>query len=136
MIKKLLFSNLLLLVAASAFSQGLKVTNLRCDGRKNPDGIATIKPALSWNIEAVGYNVMQSAYRILVADDSVALQKGMGNMWDSQKVNSGTSLNVLYNGKPLQSAKKYYWRLMVWDNKGNASARRYRPVANGTIKYR
>ena len=122
MIKKLLFSNLLLLVAISAFSQGLKVTNLRCDGRKEPDGIATIKPALSWNIESDGYNVMQSAYRILVADDSVALQKGSGNIWDSQKVNSGASLNVAYNGKQLLSAKKYYWRVMVWDNKGNVSA--------------
>lgn len=120
--KKLLLTNLLLLVAISAFSQGLKVTNLRCDGRKEPDGIATIKPALSWNIESDGYNVMQSAYRILVADDSVALQKGSGNIWDSQKVNSGASLNVAYNGRQLLSAKKYYWRVMVWDNKGNASA--------------
>jgi len=122
MIKKLLFSNLLLLVAVSAFSQGLKVTSLRCDGRNNPDGIATIKPALSWNIESEGYNTMQSAYRILVADDSLMLQKGQCDIWDSEKVNSGTTLNVTYNGKSLQSAKKYYWRVMVWDNKGNASA--------------
>jgi hypothetical protein len=122
MIKKLLFSNLLLLVAASAFSQGLKVTNLRCDGRKNPDGIATIKPAFRWNIESDGYNVMQSAYRILVADDSLTLQKGVGDIWDSQKVNSGAALNVVYNGNRLLSAQKYYWRVMVWDKKGNASA--------------
>jgi hypothetical protein len=121
MMKKLLSLNIFLFVAVGTFSQNLKVSNLRCDGRNNPDGIATIKPALSWNIESGDYNVMQSAYRILVANDSVTLQKDLGNIWDSQKVNSSVSLNVPYSGKPLQSAKKYYWRVMVWDNKGNAS---------------
>jgi alpha-L-rhamnosidase len=121
MIKKLLLSNLLLLVAISTFSQTLKVVNLHCNGRKDPEGI-TGKPYLSWNIESDGYNIMQSAYRILVADDSMSLQKGIGNIWDSQKVNSGASLNVAYGGKPLQSAKTYYWRIMVWDNQKHAPA--------------
>jgi alpha-L-rhamnosidase len=120
--KKLLLLNLFLLVAISAFSQSLKVTGLRCNSRKDPDGIATIKPVLSWDIESDGYNIMQSAYRILIADDSVALQKGLGNVWDSQKVNSGASLNVAYGGKQLQAAKTYYWRVMVWDNQQHVSA--------------
>ncbi|MBW4889009.1 glycoside hydrolase family 78 protein [Mucilaginibacter sp. HMF5004] len=121
MMRKYLLLNMLLLIAISTFAQSLSVSNLRCNSRKDADGIVTAHPVLSWNLNSDGHNVMQSAYRVLVADDASVLQKGTGNVWDSQKVNLGASINVAYTGKSLQAAKTYYWRVMVWDNQKHAS---------------
>lgn len=65
---------------------------------------------------------MQSSYQILVADDSLLLKRHTGNIWDSKKVQASTSIQVVYAGRPLRSAKKYYWKVIVADNKGNTSA--------------
>lgn len=120
--KRYSFLFLLFYITINAFSQNLKVVNLRCNAQTNASGIETNSPKLSWEIQSHGFNVLQSAYRILVSDDSVLLQKNIGNIWDSQKVNSNTSIHVEYAGKQLQSAKAYYWKVMIWDNQIHSSA--------------
>jgi len=67
-------------------------------------------------------NIMQSAYRILVTDDPELLRKNTGNIWDSKKIASGASIQVEYKGKTLSSVKKYFWKVMAWDDKGNVSS--------------
>lgn len=118
---KYTLSLLLSFISASAFAQ-VKVTNLKCDYQVNPIGIANIEPHFSWEITSNIPNVVQETYHVLVADDSTLLQKGIGNAWDSQRVNSNASIQIAYVGVPLVSAKKYYWRVMVVDNKKRASA--------------
>ncbi|MEP7278713.1 MAG: family 78 glycoside hydrolase catalytic domain, partial [Bacteroidota bacterium] len=66
-------------------------------------------------------NVLQTAYRIMVSNDSALLQANAGIYWDSKKVPLAASVRVAYTGAPLQAAKKYFWKLMVWDNKGHVS---------------
>ncbi|ACU04960.1 family 78 glycoside hydrolase catalytic domain [Pedobacter heparinus] len=104
------------------FSQQLKVNELRCTYKNNPQGVESPAPALSWKLFSAQRNVLQSAYHIIVADDALTLAKGIGNVWDSKKVASARSLLVNYNGKPLISGKTYYWKVKVWDNNGLASA--------------
>jgi hypothetical protein len=104
------------------FSQNLSVTNLRCESTKDPLGVDLANPRLSWELKSSQRSILQTAYRILVSDDLSLLSKGIGNLWDSKKVNSGVSIQVQYNGKGLQSVKKYFWKLMVWDNKANISS--------------
>lgn len=113
---------LLLLQVCQAQTQSLFVRQLRCEDRVEPLGVQPANPRLSWQIQTDQRNVLQSAYRILVADDSLLLKKDQGNIWDSKKVASGASIQVQYAGKPLLAAKRYYWKLMIWDNKGQASA--------------
>ena len=67
-------------------------------------------------------NVLQTAYRILIADDPSLLNKGIGNIWDSKKIYSPASIQINYAGKALRSVKKYFWKVTVWDNKENVSA--------------
>src|SRR4030095_2832736 len=50
------------------------------------------------------------------------LARGGGDFWSSGKVNSDQSVHVPYGGQPLQTGKKYYWQVRVWDNKGKTSA--------------
>lgn len=108
------------------------VTHLQCEYKTNPIGIDEETPSLSWQLTAapadmagrfaVCRNLMQTAFRILVADDSALLAKDTGNMWDSQKVMSDESIQVRYGGKKLQPAKTYCWKVMVWNNQGGVSA--------------
>jgi hypothetical protein len=118
--KKLIAFVLLSIGVLPVLSQ-LSLSNPRCQYRKDPLGVDIAAPRLSWELASAQKNVLQTAYRILVSTDLTALQKNTGNIWDSKKVNSSTSIQVPYAGKPLLSAKKYYWKVMVWDNKGNTA---------------
>ncbi|RXK86727.1 family 78 glycoside hydrolase catalytic domain [Filimonas effusa] len=103
-------------------AQSLSLGRLSCENSVNPVGIDVKEPHFGWNIQAAQRNTIQAAYQVLVSDDAALLAAGKGNMWDSKKVNTGASVMVKYAGKPLQAAKQYFWKVRVWDNKGNMSA--------------
>lgn len=104
---------------AAAAAQPLSVEQLRCEYRENPYGVEVKHPRLGWSLVSRQTGVLQTAYRVLVADDQSLLEKNIGNYWDSKKVSSAISQQVAYSGKVLQPASKYYWKVIVWDNKGN-----------------
>ncbi|TYR37874.1 Bacterial alpha-L-rhamnosidase [Sphingobacterium phlebotomi] len=74
------------------------------------------QPALGWEFTKA---VTQSAYRIMMSTSPDSLAKGIGEVWDSGKVMSAESSNVLYSGRPLRANTGYAWRVMVWDQDGN-----------------
>jgi hypothetical protein len=113
---------LFLLLPFGAFAQNLKVLNLQCEYKTNPLGIESAKPKLSWQMQGDVRNTTQTAYRVLVADDATKLTNNNADIWDSGKVPSNVSFQISCNGKPMQAAKTYYWKVMVWDNHGKASA--------------
>jgi alpha-L-rhamnosidase len=120
MIKR--FCLLFLLLPMQVMAQGLKVVNLQCEYKQNPQGIEAATPRLSWQLQSGEQNVVQTAYRIMVADAPENLNGNNGNVWDSKKISSAKSIQVVYSGKPLQAAKTYYWKVMVWNNRQQASA--------------
>src|SRR5208282_550503 len=63
----------------------------------------------------------QKAYRIAVASSERGLRAGKGDLWDSGRVESGESAQVVYRGKPLGSGMEAYWKVQVWDQAGQAS---------------
>lgn len=102
-----------------SFAQALQVEGLRCEHTVNPLGVESLNPKLSWELTSRQQNILQTACRVLVSDDSAQLRKGIASVWDSRKVQSSASIQVSYAGKKLRSAKKYFWKVIVWDNKGN-----------------
>lgn len=110
------------IITTSATAQKLSVINLRCEYKQNPIGVDIVKPMFSWELQSSQQAVLQTAYRVLVADNAPSLKKNTGNIWDSKKISSSASIQVMYNGPALQSAKKYFWKVMIWDNKGNISS--------------
>src|SRR4028119_1215661 len=110
---------LLIMVALTSESQ-TKVGQLLCENKVDPVGIDMIKPSLSWQLTSGGRNIMQTAYEILVATDAASLKSGKGSTWSSGKVASSQSVYIPYSGKALESGKKYYWQVRVWDNSGQA----------------
>lgn len=119
--RKILLFVFLSALVLSLQAQLLQVQQLRCEYRQNPLGIEVHTPMLGWQLVSPQRNVTQTAYEILVDADSAALAKQVARSWNSGKVNTAASIQVPYAGRPLQAAKKYYWKLRVWDNKGNRS---------------
>ena len=83
--------------------------------------ISTHKPQFGWIIDAEADNVLQTSYQLILASNIENLQNDKGDLWDSGKVNSDESINVQYNGSPLEPDKVYYWKVKIWDNHGNES---------------
>ncbi|WP_316767348.1 family 78 glycoside hydrolase catalytic domain [Pedobacter frigiditerrae] len=115
---RILAAFLFFVIAIPSYGQQLKVIDLTCEYRTNPLGVDVAKPSLSWKLQSSQYNVIQSAYQIIVADNLVDLKNNKGNVWDSKKLASNQSIQIKYNGLKLLSTKKYYWKVKVWDNKG------------------
>src|SRR6266480_4970560 len=106
-----------ILVSFNAISQELSISNLTCENKKNPLGVERVSPGLSWQLRSNQRSVLQTAYRILVADNPKLLEKNIGNVWDSKKVISDRCIQVKYEGAKLSPAKIYSWKVMAWDNK-------------------
>ncbi len=103
----------------------LRATRLRCEYRIDPFGIDVARPRLSWILEAATAtqrNLKQSAYHILVASSRDHLEKDDGDLWDSGKVASASSIQIEYNGKSLPSRMDAWWKVKVWDQVGKSTA--------------
>lgn len=119
---KKIFCCCLLVVASLKVQAQVLVSDLKCDYQTDPIGIQSLNPQLSWLLSSAQNNVLQTAYRVIVADDVALLQKNIGNIWDSKKVTSDQSIQIIFGGKYLVSTKTYYWKVMVWDNQQKPSA--------------
>jgi alpha-L-rhamnosidase len=103
----------------------VRAVELRCEYRANPIGIDVTQPRLNWIVEAArpeARGLAQSAYRILVATSASALAADKGDLWDSGKVSSDQSAQVVYRGKPLASGAAAFWKVRIWDQAGRPSA--------------
>jgi len=78
--------------------------------------IMSSKPSFSWIVGGEKQNTYQTAYHVVVSDNynDVEIKKGM--MWNSGWVKNNQSTAVVYQGKPLQPNKVYFWRVKIKTN--------------------
>jgi len=81
----------------------LPPANLRCEYLSNPLGIDVKQPRFFWVLDHTERGQKQSAYQLLVATRSDLLAQDKGDQWDTGKVASEQSTQVVYAGKPLES---------------------------------
>jgi len=109
---------LLLLTAMVSLTTGLladsKTANLRCEYLINPAGIDVQHPRLNWNMNDDRREAGQTAYRIIVGTDSAKVCAGIGDLWATDKINSG-DMEAEYNGSPLKPFTHYFWTIEAWD---------------------
>ncbi len=112
-------------LSAIAAQELLRPVNLRCEFRRNPLGIDTLQPRLSWILDPTDPKArgqMQTAYQILAASSKERLRSGQGDLWDTGEVQSDKSIHVPYEGQPLGSGMQVWWKVRVWDEHGKPSA--------------
>lgn len=94
---------------------------LRCEYLVDPLGIDIRQPRLSWTLQAETRDQRQSAYRILAASDRKRLDRNEADLWDSGKVASNDTAQIVYAGKPLTSRTLCFWKVRVWDGSNRPS---------------
>ncbi|MFC1537773.1 family 78 glycoside hydrolase catalytic domain, partial [Gemmatimonadota bacterium] len=108
---------LLLFVACTGEKKsGMQVSGLRCEYLANPLGIDETSPRLSWRLESDQRGQKQTAYRILVASNEENLRNNVGDLWDTGKLPSDRTTQVVYEGKELTSRQSCYWKVKTWDS--------------------
>lgn len=96
----------------------LRPVRLRCEYLDDPLGIDVARPRLSWALTGGQDGERQSAYRVCVASSPGDLEAGQADLWDSGRVESTQTAHIRYEGAPLASGQRCWWRVQVWDGRG------------------
>jgi alpha-L-rhamnosidase len=104
------------------FGQAKPPAQLRCEAMAEPLGIDVPHPILSWQLQDTRRQASQTAYQIRVASSAEGLAQDRADVWDSGRVASDESVNVIYGGPALESRRRYYWQVRAWDQEGQPSA--------------
>ena len=110
----------LLFLMSHIVVHSMDIGGLTVEYRDNPAGVTTVSPRFSWILVSSVRGDFQTAYQIEVSNDpkSFAADK---LIWNTGKVISGRSINVVYEGQSLKSLERYYWRVRVWGKDGRVS---------------
>lgn len=100
----------------------LQVSSALCENKINPFGVDVSNIHFGWELDAKENAQFQTAYQVVIASSSSNLQSGNYDVWNSSVVKSMQNVLVQYNGKKLQPAQTYYWRVKVWDKNNKPSA--------------
>ncbi|MCR4588185.1 MAG: glycoside hydrolase family 78 protein [Lachnospiraceae bacterium] len=87
----------------------------------HPLGIQSTKPEFGYELSCERTGAYQEAVRILAATSPERLQEGAADLWDSGKISQKECFGIRYQGKTLQSRQLVYWKVKVWDEKGDES---------------
>lgn len=94
----------------------IQACDLRCEYLTSPVLGLDVIPRFSWRLKGNGKK--QTRYKIIVSDNFDDIERGIGNVWESEK-DSSKNLNIEYEGPKLKAYKGYYWRVKLWDEKEN-----------------
>lgn len=112
----LTISMLLLVVAFTARSDAqARVVDLKVENRVDPIAVEAGTPRFSWRMIDARRGARQTAYAITVTEPDGT------TVWRSGRVSSDRSVLVPYAGPPLESRKRYYWSVRIWDHLGAPS---------------
>ncbi len=106
---------LLILIALISCDGKLNVsiTNLNVEQQFHEQALATNQPRFSWNYKTTENEIVQQDYRIIVASSAEKAKNGVGDLWDSGVIPSNQMLYISYEGKPLQSREKAFWKVFA-----------------------
>jgi alpha-L-rhamnosidase len=121
---KLFFINFVLwpLVSITSAQTSLQPGTLKSEFLKDPLGIDVVHPRFSWLINSDRRNTFQSAYEIIVSADEKDIETRKSLLWSTGKISSSQNINILYNGDPLRSFTRYYWKVRIYDQDNKPSA--------------
>ena len=98
-----------------------RIDRLRCEYLVNPLGIDEPAPRLGWNLVTDRRGARQIACRIRVASSIENLQLGRIDQWDSGRVETSQTQQIIYRGRALKSRACCFWQVEVWDELGESA---------------
>ncbi|HEX3624988.1 MAG TPA: family 78 glycoside hydrolase catalytic domain [Verrucomicrobiae bacterium] len=121
-------------VAFAAFGKPSAPIGLLVNGVSNPLAIDRDATRFTWMSTDTDRGERQTAYEIVVFRSpqstvhSPESQKDLGLgtrdsgliWWDSGRVDSDKSAAVEYTGKPLPATTRFWWKVRIWDQTGEA----------------
>ncbi|MDA3823892.1 MAG: glycoside hydrolase family 78 protein [Bacteroidales bacterium] len=78
-------------------------------------------PRFSWTLDDTVRGAKQNAYQILIASSTSVLNEKKADLWNSGKVESDQSIFVNYGGSNLESGKRYFWTVKIWNHDNQES---------------
>jgi alpha-L-rhamnosidase len=114
----------------TAAEGAVAVDYLRCEYLENPLGISEIHPRLSWVTKSLDRGEVQTAYQIRVASTPELLAAGSADLWDTGKVSSAATSQIVYSGATLTSRSRCIWQVRSWNKDDIPSD--WSPVASWT----
>jgi alpha-L-rhamnosidase len=105
-----IFLTILTLAVFNIKASGIVIKNLQTEYSQTPLGIDVEHPRFSWQMESEKPGCYQTAYQLLVFNETNR------EVWNSGKMSSNESLNIRYEGDTLKPVTRYKWQLTVWDN--------------------
>lgn len=115
MLRKLFLAVTAFLTLLPAGAQ--EITRLTTEYMDRPMGIDVKQPVFGWQMQSDRYGAAQTAYRIVTATSKENLENGTYT-YDSGTVNSSASVCIKYNGPELAPCTRYYWQVLVTDERG------------------
>lgn len=99
-------------------AEKLKVYGLTCEYNCDPEVVDEEFPLLAWKLSSEERGVVQTKYRIVASTSLDKLKNNIFDAWDSGEIENDKTTQIKYMGKK-EAGQDYYWRVQVWDNKGN-----------------
>lgn len=118
----LISGTLILFSACQPIDSQVTVDELMCEFQENPIGIDRAQPLLQWKIRDDRRGAKQTAWQVIISATREGADDGVGEVWDSGKVDSEQSVHIPYGGPVLESRNTYFWRVRIWDMNGEVSA--------------
>lgn len=107
-------------IALGVFGKPSAPIGLLVNGISNPLAIDRAT-RFTWMSKEGSRGQAQTAYQILVASSLKGLSAGRADWWDSGKMDSDKSASIEYAGKELRGAKRFWWKVRIWDQTGEPS---------------
>ena len=121
MIKIILTFNILsiftLLSSYLTISRHFIPEQLKCEHLVHPMGVDTNTPRLSWKIVSGKSDMRQAAYAVIVSESKENIDQGIGDVWQSGKIESNQTF-IKYAGEKLKPRTRYYWKVYCWNQYG------------------
>ena len=92
----------------------IKLTAERSQTSEQTDSTKPTPLVFRWNLSSTCRAQTQTAYQLLVASSREKIDAGVADMWDTGKVISDHTFDIVYAGKPLQDERRYWWKVKCW----------------------
>lgn len=113
---------LLLCASPARAVTDLKLESLTIEHQTQPLAIDATSPRFAWVVTNAPRGTTPVAYRIEVAHSMAALTNDHPDVWDSGRIASRESFDIVYAGPALVPSTRYYWKVTAQTSAGEASA--------------